>query len=539
MNLKNLSLWEILPFSLLIIFCTPIFIVLSSLFGDYSDNWSHLYNYVLGDYISSTVILIFGVSILVFFIGTITAWIVTNYDFYGKSFFEWSLILPLSIPPYILAYTFTGLFDPFGDANNLMRNIFNLSSDVSVFPNVRNIYGAILVFSFTLYPYVYLVSRSSFLNQSKSMKEAARLLGLSEIGIFFKLGLPIIRPAVIGGLMLVIMETLSDFGAVDHFAIQTFTTGIFRTWYGMYDLQTAMQLASLLLLIVGLFFILERNSRNNAAFTANNASFVNDNEVKLSGVKSYGAFLACFIPLFIGFILPITELIFWSFVNESTFFNQKFLQTSFNTISLAIFAGLITAFLALIINFSIRLKPGVIIKKLSSLLSIGYAVPGLILAVGMVQLLIYIDSNFLDTTDIVLTGSLFGLLVAYIIKTYALANSSIESGYEGINSYIDESSKLLGATGWSMLRRVHVPLMKTSFLTAALLVMSEVVKELPATLILRPFNFETLAVSTYIYAAEERMIQAASPAIAIVLIGLIPIVFLSKMIRSSSQSKEK
>ena len=194
--------------------------------------------------------------------------------------------------------------------------------------------------------------------------------------------------------MLVIMETLSDFGAVDHFAIQTFTTGIFRTWYGMYDLQTAMQLASLLLLIVGLFFILERNSRNNAAFTANNASFVNDNEVKLSGVKSFGAFLACFIPLFVGFILPITELIFWSFVNESTFFNQKFLQTSFNTISLAIFAGLITAFLALIINFSIRLKPGVIIKKLSSLLSIGYAVPGLILAVGMVQLLIYIDSNF-------------------------------------------------------------------------------------------------------------------------------------------------
>ncbi len=539
MNLKNLSLWEILPFSLLIIFCAPIFIVLSSLFGDYSDNWSHLYNYVLGDYISSTVILIFGVSILVFFIGTITAWIVTNYDFYGKSFFEWSLILPLSIPPYILAYTFTGLFDPFGDANNLMRNIFNLSSDVSVFPNVRNIYGAILVFSFTLYPYVYLVSRSAFLNQSKSMKESARLLGLSEIGVFFKLGLPIIRPAVIGGLMLVIMETLSDFGAVDHFAIQTFTTGIFRTWYGMYDLQTAMQLASLLLLIVGLFFILERNSRNNAAFTANNASFVNDNEVKLSGVKSFGAFLACFIPLFVGFILPITELIFWSFVNESTFFNQKFLQTSFNTISLAIFAGLITAFLALIINFSIRLKPGVIIKKLSSLLSIGYAVPGLILAVGMVQLLIYIDSNFLDTTDIVLTGSLFGLLVAYIIKTYALANSSIESGYEGINSYIDESSKLLGATGWSMLRRVHVPLMKTSFLTAALLVMSEVVKELPATLILRPFNFETLAVSTYIYAAEERMIQAASPAISIVLIGLIPIVFLSKMIRSSSQSKEK
>ena len=539
MNLKNLSLWEIIPFSLLIIFCAPIFIVLSSLFGDYSDNWSHLYSYVLGDYISSTVMLIFGVSILVFFLGTTTAWIVTNYNFYGKSFFEWSLILPLSIPPYILAYTFTGLFDPYGDANNLIRSIFNLDSDVIIFPSVRNIYGAIMVFSFTLYPYVYLVSRSAFLNQSKSMKEAARLLGLSEIGVFLKLGIPIIRPAAIGGLMLVIMETLSDFGAVDHFAIQTFTTGIFRTWYGMYDLQTAMQLASLLLIIVGLFFILERNSRNSAAFTANNSSFINEKEAKLSAIKSFGAFLVCFIPIFIGFILPISELIFWSFESESTFFNQNFIQTSFNTISLAIVAGLISALIALLINFSIRLKPGSSIRRFSSLLSIGYAVPGLILAVGIVQLLIYVDSNFLDSTDVVLTGSIFGLLLAYIIKSYALANSSIESGYERITTSIDDAAKILGSSGWNMLSRVHSPLMKTSFLTATLLVMSEVVKELPATLILRPFNFETLAVSTYIYAAEERMFQAASPAIVIVVIGLIPIVFLSKMIRSSSQSKER
>ena len=526
-----------LPLSLLIIFCAPIFIVLSSLFGEYSDNWVHLYNYVLIDYLSSTFILISGVSILVFLIGTITAWIVTNYDFYGKNFFEWSLILPLSIPPYILAYTFTGLFDPFGDANNLIRNILNLGPDISIFPNVRNIYGAIVVFSFTLYPYVYLVSRSAFLNQSKSMKESARLLGLGEIGVFFRLGLPIIRPAAIGGLMLVIMETLSDFGAVDHFAIQTFTTGIFRTWQGMYDLQTAMQLASLLLLMVGLFFILERNSRNKAAFTSNDSSFKSENQIKLSGMKSFWAFLICFIPLFIGFILPIAELIFWAFESESTFLNKKFIQTSFNSISLAIIAGLISASLALIINFSIRFKPGDIIKRLSSLLSIGYAVPGLILAVGMVQLLVYVDNNFLDSTGIVLTGSIFGLLLAYIIKSYALANSSIESGYERITSSMDDSSKLLGSTGWSMLARVHLPLLKTSFLTAALLVMSEVVKELPATLILRPFNFETLAVSTYIYAAEERMFQAASPAIAIVLIGLIPIIFLSKMIRSSTQPK--
>ena len=531
-----MSTWGVIPFLLLIIFCAPIFIVLSSLFGNYSDNWTHLYNYVLIDYISSTVVLIAGVSFLVFFIGTITAWIVTNYDFYGKSFFEWSLILPLAIPPYILAYTFTGLFDPSGDANNLVRSIFNLSSDTAVFPNVRNIYGAIVVFSFTLYPYVYLVSRSAFLNQSKSIKESARLLGLSEVGVFFKLSLPIIRPAAIGGLMLVIMETISDFGAVDHFAIQTFTTGIFRTWYGMYDLQTAMQLASLLLLIVGIFFILERNSRDRAAFTVNDSSFIPEDGIKLSKMKSSLLFLICFVPLFVGFILPITELTLWAFESESSFFNQKFIQTCFNSISLAVVAGLVSAFLALIINFSIRFKPSSFIKKLSSLLSIGYAVPGLILAVGMVQLLIYLDNNFLNSIDLILTGSLFGLLLAYIIKTYALANSSIESGYERITSSMDDSSKLLGSTGWSMLMRVHSPLLRTGFLTAILLVVSEVVKELPATLILRPFNFETLAVSTYIYAAEERMYQAASPAIAIVLIGLIPIFFLSKMIKSSNKS---
>ena len=536
---KIFTIWHVLPILILLLFFSPILIILFSLFSDYSENWEHIYNYVLTDYIVNSLVLVSGVSILVIIIGSVTAWIVTNYHFTGRHFFEWGLILPLAIPPYILAYTFTGLFDPFGDANNLIRSIFNLGPDISIFPNVRNIYGAIVVFSFTLYPYVYLVSRSAFLNQSKSMKESARLLGLSEMGVFFRLSLPIIRPAAIGGLMLVIMETLSDFGAVDHFAIQTFTTGIFRTWQGMYDLQTAMQLASLLLLMVGLFFILERNSRNKAAFTSSGSSFKPENEIKLSNMKSFLAFLICFIPLFIGFILPIAELIFWAFESESTFLNQKFIQTSFNSISLAIIAGLISASLALIINFSIRFKPGDIIKRLSALLSIGYAVPGLILAVGMVQLLVYVDNNFLDSTGIVLTGSIFGLLLAYIIKSYALANSSIESGYERITSSMDDSSKLLGSTGWSMLARVHLPLLKTSFLTATLLVISEVVKELPATLILRPFNFETLAVSTYIYAAEERMFQAASPAIAIVLIGLIPIIFLSKMIRSSSQSEAR
>ena len=531
--MNRFSIWRLLPFAVLIIFTAPLLIVLSTLFGGYSENWFHLYEFVLTDYIISSGILVIGVSVLVLVLGTVTAWTVTTYNFKGKKVFEWALILPLAIPPYILAYTFTGLFDPFGDANNLFRSLFNFEDSVVLFPNVRNIYGAIVVFAFTLYPYVYLVSRSAFINQSKSMKEAARLLGLNQFQVFYRLALPLIRPAAIGGMMLVIMETLSDFGAVDHFAIQTFTTGIFRTWYGLYDLQTAMQLASLLLLTVGVFYMVERSSRGDGIYTSNNSTFSPNEEINLKGIKSLVAFLVCFIPIFIGFILPISELGLWAYEVNLNFFNYKFIENSINTLTLSFITGLICAALALIINFSIRYKPGVLVSRFSALLSIGYAVPGLILAVGMVQLLVHFDNLVFTAFDIVLTGSLFGLVLAYVIKTYALANSSIESGYERISHSLDDSSKLLGSSGWNMLGNIHMPLLKTSILTSVLLVMSDVVKELPATLILRPFNFETLAVSTYIYASEERMLQAAAPAIAIVLIGLIPIVLLSKMIRSS------
>ena len=369
------------------------------------------------------------------------------------------------------------------------------------------------------------------------MQESARLLGLSQFQVFYKLSLPLIRPAVIGGLMLVVMETLSDFGAVDHFAIQTFTTGIFRTWYGLYDLQTAMQLASLLLLVIVIFYILERNNRGNELYSSSNSTFSPNIEQNLYGINALLAFSLCFTPIFIGFLLPIIELSIWAYEVNLKFFDANFINTFTNTIGLSLVTGLVCAALALLINFSVRYKPLFVINRLSSLLSVGYAVPGLILAVGIVQLFVYLDNSVFSSLDVVLTGSLFGLILAYVIKTYALANSSIESGYERISNSLDDSSKILGTVGWSLLRKIHIPLLKTSILTSILLVMSDVIKELPATLILRPFNFETLAVSAYVYASEERMIQAAAPAIAIVMTGLIPIFFLSKMIRSSRPVK--
>ena len=535
---KIFSVWHGIPLFILLFFLSPILIILSSVFADYSENWSHIYEYVLTDYILNSLFLVSGVSILVMTIGSLTAWLVTNYQFFGKQFFEWGLILPLAIPPYILAYTFTGLFDSYGTMNEIARSLFNLQQNEMLFPNIRNIYGAIIVFSFTLYPYVYLICRSAFLNQSRSMFEVGRTLGLSQVSIFSKLALPLIRPALIAGTMIVAMETLSDFGAVDHFAISTFTTGIFRTWYGMYDLTTAMQLASMLLIFITFCLVIERTSRKNANYSTIGSNFKPTQVKRLSSIGSSVCFFICFIPIFIGFILPILEILNWSLRFNTTFFNEQFLSISLNTILLSILSAILCTFIAMIINFSIRYKNSSVIKSINPFLNIGYAVPGLILAVGIVQLFAFLDNNILNSFEgYFLTGSLFGLIFAYIIKSYALANSTYEAGYQKISQAIDDSARVLKSKGLNLLFRVHFPILKASFFTSILLVTSEVVKELPATLILRPFNFETLAVSTYIYASEERMVEAAAPATAIILIGLIPIFFISQMIRTSRLEK--
>ena len=535
---KIFSVWHGIPLFILLFFLAPILIILSSVFADYSENWSHIYEYVLGDYILNSLILVSGVSLLVMIIGSLTAWLVTNYQFFGKRFFEWGLILPLAMPPYILAYTFTGLFDSYGTMNEIARSLFNLEQNEVLFPNIRNIYGAIIVFSFTLYPYVYLICRTAFLNQSRSMFEVGRTLGLSQASIFLKLALPLVRPALIAGTMIVAMETLSDFGAVDHFAISTFTTGIFRTWYGMYDLTTAMQLASMLLIFITFCLVIERTSRKNANYSTIGSNFKPTQVTRLGSLGSSVCFFVCFVPIFIGFILPILEILNWSLRFNTSFFNEQFFSISLNTVLLSILSAILCTFIAMIINFSIRYKNSSVIKSINPFLNIGYAVPGLILAVGIVQLFVFLDNNILNSFEgYFLTGSLFGLIFAYIIKSYALANSTYEAGYQKISQTIDDSARVLKSTGLKLLFRVHFPILKTSFFTSILLVSSEVVKELPATLILRPFNFETLAVSTYIYASEERMVEAAAPATAIILIGLIPIFFISQMIRASRLEK--
>ena len=533
-NLLN-NFWKLIPIFCLFIFISPLIFVLGSLLGEFNDNWSHLIEYVLPSYVSNSLILIIGVSILSLILGVGTAWFVTNFDFFGKSWLEWAIILPLAIPPYILAYTFTGLFDSYGSANEIVRYLFNLESSFIFFPNVRNIYGAIVVFSFTLYPYVYLTTRMAFLNQSRSLMEAGKLLGNSTRLLFFRLAVPLVRPAIIAGLALVIMETLSDFGAVEHFAIQTFTTGIFRTWYGMYDLSTAMQLSSFLLIFVAIFIFLERSERSKMSYSYANSTFKKTDSLKLVGLKNFFAFLFCFLPLFIGFILPIIELLNWAvFFPSENFLSNNLISTLFNTIVLGVTAGILCTIFALLINFLKRFHKSWLLDFSSQLLTLGYALPGIILAIGIIKFFSFLDKSFINLLlEVTLLGSLIGLMLAYVIKAYALASNTIESGFLRINNSIDDVSLSLKKTKLEIFFKIHIPLMKTSILTSLLLVISEVIKELPATLLLRPFNFDTLAVTTYIYASEERMYEAASPAIMIVLIGLIPIIFLSKIIRDS------
>ena len=529
-----LNPWIILPTFLFALFVVPVIWIIFSLFGNYSDNWVHIYNYTLSVYIYNTVLIIIGTSIGTLIIGVGSAWLVTTYNFTGKKFLEWALLLPFAVPPYILAYTFTGLFDSYGTANNLVRDLFSLPNEFIFFPKLRNVYGASIVFSFTLYPYVYLVSRMAFINQSRSMLEVGRTLGYNKFQIFYKLSIPAIRPAIIAGLMLVLMETISDFGAVEHFAVNTFTTGIFSAWFGLYDFHTAKQLAALLLIVVISFLILEKYSRRKSRYSSGSNVFSPIAAEKLNGFQNIFASLFCFMPVFVGFFLPNIQLGYWALNYKLDFFNEKFISTAWNTFYLAITAALICAMLAVIINFSIRYKKNKVLNVMSSFLTVGYAVPGLILALGVSQLLVFMDNLiFRDYLNFILTGSIYGLILAFIIKSFALANSTIESGFLRINHRIDDVAKSLNTPGWKLLFRIHLPLLTTSFLTSMILVVSEVIKELPASLILRPFNFDTLAVSTYIYAAEERMFDAAAPSIAIVAVGLLPIFVLSRLIVKS------
>jgi len=531
--------WLIFTVLVAALLTMPMWVLVSYLFEPTNENWQHLTETVLSEYVYNSIWLMLGVTLGTLLLGVPTAWLISQYEFYGKSFLHWALLLPLAIPAYIIAYTYTGLLEFEGPVQTYLRSVFGMQAVTAWFPEVRSVGGAIVMFTLVLYPYVYLLSRAAFLNQSQQALEASKLLGAGPMRRFFKVALPMARPAIIAGLTLALMETLADFGTVQYFGVPTFTTGIYRTWTGFGDTTTTVHLSLILLAFVLVLMLVEFWSRKQAKYFASSAKRSGQSHfVTLQGWRSALAFAFCMLPILLGFILPAIQLIYWSITTAQTEFNAEFIQLIWNSFYLAFITSMVVLGLALFLAYAKRIHNHTSTNSAIKVASLGYAVPGTVIAIAVIIPLGWLD-NTLDaimqnafgiSTGLLLSGTLFALVFAYSFRFLSVALQTIDTGLSRVKPSMDESARTLGASRFNILKNIHFPLIQTSLLTAFILVFVEVLKELPTTLILRPFNFNTLSVRAYEMAADERLADAGLPALLIVLTGIIPIIILSKLI---------
>ena len=527
-------------------FCIPIIVICGSLFFPAKDVWAHLLDTVLVDYIFNSFTLLIGVGCISLILGVIPAWLITMYKFPMSRYLEWALLLPMSMPAYIIAYSYTGAFDASGPIQEAIRDLTGWGYNDYWFPEVRSLGGAVAMLSFVLYPYIYLLSRASFIEQSVCVLEVSRTLGCNTIGSFTRVALPLARPAIIVGLSLVLMETLADYGTVQYFGVSAFTTGIFRTWFGMDNSLVASQLSALLLLFVIVFIYLERRSRKQLTYHHTSNRYSPLLKHKLKGAHALFAFLTCFIPLLLGFIIPAGFLFDWAIETYSGLFDKNFYILLLNTMMLAFITALLALSIALFLGYVNRNSCSVINRFLVRFVSMGYAIPGTVVAVGVLIPFVWIDNrldeflrlHFSISSGLLISGTLFILVFAYLVRFLAVSINTVEAALGKIKPEMDEIAKTNGLSQTEIVKKIHMPIMKGSLLTALLLVFVEVLKELPATLILRPFNFNTLAVRTYELANEERLADAAIPALAIVIIGIIPVIMISNSISKSRPGYE-
>jgi iron(III) transport system permease protein len=528
----------------------PILVVAGFMFVPAGDVWSHLYDTVLTTYLVNTAILAVVVSVLVLSIGVSTAWLVTMYDFPLRNVLSWALFLPLAMPAYIIAYTYTGMFDFAGPVQTFLREIFGWSKQDYWFPQVRTVGGAALMFGLVLYPYVYMVSRAAFLEQSVAALEVGRTLGRKPWQIFTGIALPLARPAIVTGLALALMETLSDFGTVQYFAVDTFTTGIYRTWLGLGEPAAAAQLAAILMTFVFMLVMVERVNRGKRKFYHTGGRYQQIRRSKLSPLKSITALLICAAPVFFGFLLPVLWLLGKSVIYPETVLNAEFPTLLFNSISVALLASLFALIIAMFLVYAKRNDKSssqfTIRKVCVRIAAMGYAIPGPVLAVGILIPFGFADNavdgflrdRFGVSSGLILSGTLVALLFAYIVRFLAIALNTVEASVEKITPNMERAAQTMGVTGLRAIFRVHIPIISGSVMTALLLVFVDVMKELPATLIMRPFGFETLAVRAYELASDERLAEAAGPSISIVLAGIIPVIILSRAISRARPGRE-
>ncbi len=518
----------------------PVVVVLANVFVPAQGAGSHLASTVLPEYVANTLWLLAGVSAMVIFGGVATAWLVTMCRFPGQRIFEWALILPLAMPAYIMAYAYTDFLQFTGPVQSALRGLTGWKAREYWFPEIRSVGGAIVMLGLVLYPYVYLLVRAAFLQQSIGIIEVGRSLGYGSWRSFFRIALPLARPAIAAGTTLALMETLADFGTVSYFAVPTFTTGIYRAWLSLGDRVAAAQLSALLLAFVVAVLLIESLSRGRARFHSPSGR-KRPVRYQLRGMHAFIAIFICCVPLVLGFALPTGLLLHSALVEGDAQFGARFITLAFNSFTLAGVTALAGVLIALVMAYALRLRPSPLTRAANRLAGLGYAIPGAVIAIGILVPVARLD-NMVDawmrehfdlSTGLLLTGSVTALVYAYLVRFLAVALQTVEAGLTKITPSMDEAARSLGVGPLATLVKVHGPLMGGSLLTAGLLVFVDVMKELPATLVMRPFNFDTLAVQAYNLAADERLAEAATSALAIVAVSVLPLIVLSRRIAAT------
>jgi len=544
-RLSRLNRWTIGAVLAAILVFIPIGSVLLLSLGDSGDVWPHLIGTALPEYVGTTLWLLLGVGVSVFLTGVTTAWLVTMCRFPGRRIFEWLLLFPLAIPAYVMAYAYTDLLEYAGPVQSSLRALFGWQSARDYFfPPVRSLGGAIIFMGLVLYPYVYLLARSAFLEQSVSVLEVSRVLGKGPWQTFKTVSFPAARPAIVVGVSLALMETLNDYGTVDFFAVYTLTAGLIDVWLGMGSLAGGAQIASSMLVFVILLIVLERMSRRHQkVYQQASSRFKTLPTYSLEGWWSALAFGLCALPVIAGFVVPVLVLGQLSIVYFDRSWTPEFKSYALNSLTLSAGAALVALLVALFIAYARRLREGRVLRVATRAASLGYAVPGAVLAVGILIPFATFD-NALDafmrnwfgvSSGLLLSGTVVAVMFAYVVRFLAVAVGQVESSLEKISPSVDMAARTLGFRAGQTLIRYHLPLIRGGLLTAVMVVFVDCMKELPATLLLRPFNFETLATYVYRFASDEMLGEAALGSLTIVAVGLLPVAFLSRMISRSRQ----
>ena len=536
MLLKKINIWYLSSLAISIIVAVPIVTVFSSFFeatGTYSSIIKDTFIY---EYILNSIFLLIGVLFLTFVIGVGCAYLVSFYKFPGASFFKWTLILSFAVPAYIYAYSLTAFFENYGTAFAILKNLFGDGEYNSIIPKFDGMLGAIISISFSLFGYVYVLTRASFHYQSQNLIELGKNLGFSKQKSFFNIILPSARPAIVAGLSLVAMETLSDFGSVSFFGISTLTTGIYNAWISFDDLTLANRLSFFLLIFILGLFILENFSRKKAQYhSPSKGGFKTKSLISLTGFKAFFAFTFCLTVFAISFLFPVLQMLYWTIMFPKHFTDLNVMQLLINTMILVFLSSCVLISLAFISNYGNRVSKSKFLELLTTFSISGYAIPGIILAVAFITFVSWFDNNVItffgiSTIKSIFIGSILGLVLVYFVRFYSLANNGIKSGYLKINYSIDESAYLLGYSKFKTFTNIHLPYLKNSILLIGILIAIEIIKELPITLIMRPFNFETFATTAYIFASQDLLEAAAAPSLFLIIIASFFILITSRYI---------